>query len=84
MSNSNNIRNLKIRLAIIGIQLCAGIALLASILTALPAYARAGTLIKCDFISTQQGPRYVGTYCVDFACQYTTTRVFTSYCPFSL
>ena len=53
MSNSNT-SNIKVRIAIIGIQLCAGIALLASILTALPAYARAGTLIKCDFISTQQ------------------------------
>jgi hypothetical protein len=81
MSNTSNI---KTRLAIIGIQLCAGIALLISLFTSLPAFARAGTLIKCDFISTQQGPRYVGTYCVDFACQYTTTRVFTSYCPFSL
>ena len=46
------------------------------------AYARAGTLLKCDFISTQQGPRYVGTYCVDYNCQYTVTYVFTSYCPF--
>jgi hypothetical protein len=81
MSNTSNI---KTRLAIIGIQLCAGIALLISLFTSLPAFARAGTLIKCDFISTQQGPRYVGTYCVDFACQYTTTRVFTTYCPFSL
>ena len=81
MSNTSNI---KTRLAIIGIQLCAGIALLISLFTSLPAFARAGTLIKCDFISTQQGPRYVGTYCVDFACQYTTTRIFTSYCPFSL
>lgn len=83
MSNSNT-SNIKVRIAIIGIQLCAGIALLASILTALPAYARAGTLIKCDFVSTNQGARYIGTYCVDFACQYTTTRVFTSYCPYSI
>jgi hypothetical protein len=76
--------NIKTRIAIIGIQLCAGIALLISLFTALPAFARAGTLLKCDFISTQQGPRYVGTYCVDYNCQYTTTRIFTSYCPFSL
>ncbi len=66
------------------LKLAVGLALLSAIVTSLPAFARAGTLIKCDFISTQQGPRYVGTYCVDFACQYTTTRVFTTYCPFSL
>lgn len=83
MSNSNA-NNLKTRTILFALQVVTGIVLLASILTSLPAYARAGTLIKCDFISTQQGPRYVGTYCVDFACQYTTTRVFTSYCPFSL
>ncbi len=59
-----------------------GIALLSAIVTSLPAFARAGTLLKCDFISTQQGPRYVGTYCVDYNCQYTVTYVFTSYCPF--
>lgn len=76
--------NLKLKLAILAIQLCAGIALLASVLGSLPAYARAGTLIKCDFVSTNQGARYIGTYCVDFACQYTTTRIFTSYCPYSI
>ena len=75
---------MKIKLAILAIQLCAGMALLATVLGSLPAYARAGTLIKCDFVSTQQGPRYIGTYCVDFACQYTTTRIFTSYCPYSI
>lgn len=79
MSNSNN---LKTRLAIIGIQLCAGIALLISLFTALPAFARAGTLLKCDFIMTQQGARYVGTYCVDYNCQFVETYVFTTYCPF--
>ncbi len=46
------------------------------------AYARAGTLVKCDFISTNDGPRYVGTYCIDFNCQYVERVVFTSYCPF--
>jgi hypothetical protein len=50
--------------------------------TAATAYARAGTLLKCDFIVTPQGGRYVGTYCVDFNCQYTETYIFTSYCPF--
>lgn len=47
-------------------------------------YARAGTLLKCDFVSTMEGARYIGTYCVDFNCQYTTTRIFTSYCPFNI
>lgn len=47
-------------------------------------YARAGTLLKCEGISTQQGYKYVGTYCVDYQCKYTTTRVFDSYCPYSL
>lgn len=48
------------------------------------ALARAGTLVSCEGISTAQGYRYVGTYCVDYQCKYTTTRVFSSYCPFSL
>lgn len=43
--------------------------------------ARAGTLISCEGIMTGQGYRYVGTYCVDYQCKYTTTRVFSSYCP---
>lgn len=47
-------------------------------------YARAGTLISCEGISTNQGYRYVGTYCVDYQCKYTTTRIFTSYCPYNL
>jgi len=50
--------------------------------TAATVYARAGTLVKCDFISTNDGPRYVGTYCIDFNCQYVERVVFTSYCPF--
>ena len=77
-------QNFKIRAAIVIIQLCAGIALIASLLTSLPAFARAGTLISCEGISTAQGYRYVGTYCVDYQCKYTTTRVFTSYCPYSI
>lgn len=44
--------------------------------------ARAGTLVSCDFVSTAQGPRYVGTYCLDFECKYTVRYVFTSYCPY--
>jgi hypothetical protein len=57
---------------------------LASLVAAPVAFARAGTLVSCDFVSTQNGARYIGTYCVDYACSYTTTRVFTSYCPFSI
>ena len=48
------------------------------------AHARAGTLISCDGVSTPQGYRYIGTYCVDYHCKYTTTRIFTSYCPYNL
>lgn len=75
---------MKIKLAILAIQLCAGIALLATLLGSLPAYARAGTLIRCEGISTQQGYKFVGTYCLDFNCQYTVTRIFDSYCPYTL
>lgn len=48
------------------------------------ALARAGTLVRCDYVSTSQGGRYIGTYCVDYQCSYTTTRIFTSYCPYSI
>lgn len=47
-------------------------------------FARAGTLIKCEGISTTQGYKYVGTYCADYQCKYVITRVFDSYCPYSL
>ena len=73
---------LRIRIAIVAIQLCAGVALLATLITALPASARAGTLLKCDFVFTSQGYRYVGTYCVDYECKYVERLVFDSYCPF--
>lgn len=57
---------------------------LAATLPAAPAHARAGTLVKCDMITTQQGIKYVGIYCADFECRYTITRLFDSYCPFVL
>lgn len=57
---------------------------LATSFAPLPALARAGTLVRCDGISTQQGYKYVGTYCADYACTYTFTRIFDSYCPYSL
>ncbi len=66
-------------------QLIASVLAAASMSTIAPvAEARAGTLISCEGISTNQGYRYVGTYCVDYACKYTTTRVFSSYCPYNL
>jgi len=46
--------------------------------------ARAGTLISCDMIQTREGIRYVGTYCADYQCTYQVTRVFSSYCPYSI
>ena len=44
--------------------------------------AFAGTLKSCDGVSTPQGFKYVGTYCYDYACSYTFTRTFDSYCPY--
>ena len=45
--------------------------------------ASAGTLQTCEGVSTPQGFRYIGTYCFDFACSYTFTRVFNGYCPYN-
>jgi hypothetical protein len=71
------------RFILVLIQLVAGMFILGAILTSLPAFARAGTLVSCDMINTREGVRYVGTYCADYRCSYTYTRVFTSYCPYS-
>lgn len=75
---------LRLRIAILAIQLCAGIALLATLLGSLPAYARAGTLLKCEGVSTQQGYKYVGIYCADYECKYTIVRMFDSWCPYTI
>lgn len=72
------------RFALFFFEVTVGAVLLAALLTSLPAFARAGTLISCEGINTAQGYRYVGTYCVDYQCRYTTTRVFTSYCPYNI
>jgi|LakMenE01Jun11ns_1017448.scaffolds.fasta_scaffold8689312_1 Mn2+/Fe2+ NRAMP family transporter len=72
------------RLAVVAIEVAFGAMLLAAVLTSMPALARAGTLVSCDFIQTREGARYVGTYCADFQCTYHIRRVFTSYCPFSI
>lgn len=72
------------RFAIFCFEVSIGAVLLAALLTSMPAFARAGTLVSCDSISTREGLRYVGTYCADYQCTYYVRRVFTSYCPFSL
>ena len=38
----------------------------------------------CRGVSTPQGYKYVGTYCVDFQCSVTTTLMFDSWCPYSV
>ncbi len=48
------------------------------------ASARAGTLLKCEGISTEKGYKYVGTYCVDYACTYVVRKMFDEYCPYLL
>ncbi len=45
--------------------------------------AYAGRLVSCQGVSTSQGFRYVGTYCYDFACTYTYTKTYSSYCPYN-
>ena len=57
---------------------------LAASLAPVAAVARAGTLLRCDGVATQQGYKYVGTYCVDSPCSYPPPRMFDSYCPSSL
>lgn len=57
---------------------------LSSVLFQVAAQARAGTLQNCEGISTANGFMYVGTYCVDYQCEYVTRRMFRSWCPFSI
>ena len=60
------------------------IAAISALIICIPgtADARAGTLVKCDFVFTSQGYRYVGTYCMDYECKYVERLIFESYCPF--
>lgn len=51
---------------------------------ATPILAMAATLKTCEGISTDRGYKYVGVYCVDFACTVTTTRMFDSWCPYQI
>jgi len=44
--------------------------------------AYAGRLVSCQGVSTPEGFKYVGTYCYDYACAYTYTKVFTTFCPY--
>jgi len=49
-----------------------------------PTIASAGKLLNCDQISTSQGIRYVGTYCMDYRCTYVKRVMFRSWCPYSI
>lgn len=57
---------------------------LAGIAPAAGVWARAGTLLKCEGITTVNGFMYVGTYCVDYQCQFVTRRMFNSWCPYTV
>ena len=48
--------------------------------------AEASTLKSgtCHGVSTPQGYKYVGTYCVDYQCTVVTTLMFDSYCPYTV
>lgn len=61
-----------------------GIFALSAIFAPPTAIARAGTLVKCDYINTREGGRYVGTYCADYQCSYHIRQIFTGYCPFMI
>jgi hypothetical protein len=54
------------------------------LLVALPLTALAGRLLKCEGVSTAQGFKYVGTYCMDYNCKYVQRYVFSSYCPYNI
>lgn len=53
---------------------------------ALSGVAEAATLKSgsCRGINTQQGYKYVGTYCIDYQCTVTTTLMFDSWCPYNV
>ena len=39
---------------------------------------------SCRGISTSNGYKYVGTYCVDFSCSVERTVMFDSWCPYNI
>ena len=58
--------------------------IIAVLLIALPLSASAGRMLSCDGMSTSNGYKYVGTYCMDFNCTYVQRYVFDSYCPYNM
>jgi hypothetical protein len=64
--------------------LMAAIVVLVGFTPAAVVWARAGTLLKCEGITTANGFRYVGTYCVDYQCQYVNRHIFNTWCPYTL
>lgn len=48
------------------------------------AAANSGALQKCEPISTANGYKYVGVYCVDYECKYVVRKIFNEYCPYLL
>ena len=49
-----------------------------------PLSAVAATLQKCEGVSTPNGFKYVGTYCMDYDCKYVERYVFDSWCPYNI
>lgn len=71
-------RHIRIK-AILGSAVAATLVLAASFSQA--ATLKAGT---CRGVSTPNGYKYVGTYCVDFQCTVVQTLMFDSFCPYSV
>jgi len=69
----------KLQNAVIATILAVGASMIAAPATA--ATLKAGS---CRGVSTPQGYKYIGTYCVDFRCTVTTTLMFDSWCPYSV
>lgn len=61
---------------------CAIVLLL--LISSIIATARAGTLLRCEPISTIAGFKYVGTYCIDYECKFIVRKMFDEYCPYLL
>jgi hypothetical protein len=55
-----------------------------SVLIFVASTASAATRESCEGVSTPDGYKYVGVYCVDYSCEYTVTFMFDSYCPYSV
>lgn len=48
--------------------------------------AQAATLKSgtCKGISTPNGYKYIGTYCIDYACSVVQNLIFDNWCPYSV